>query len=171
MHIRKANLSDTSQLAEIHVKAWQTAYAGIMPSDYLSALNVETRSREWDGWINEPGPGTTIVLETDDGIKGFCVFGPTRDNCVNDCNIGEILALNVHPVFWRCGYGKFLCNSVLSELNERKWSSLTLWALKSNERAKLFYMSLGFKLDGVERLEPITEERSVEEVRYFINAN
>jgi len=169
-HIRKATLSDISQLVVIHVTAWQTAYAGHMPDNYLSALSVEKRTRDWESWIKEPGPGTTIVIETDDNIKGFCVFGPTRDDNISDCNTGEILALNVHPNFWRCGYGKILCDSVLSKLNELNWDTLTLWALKSNKRAQLFYLSLGFKLDGANRIEPLTDEATVEEVRYYINA-
>lgn len=166
MFIRKADLSDVRKLAEIHILAWRAAYAGPMPKKFLANLSIEKRITDWQAWISEPGPGTTIVIEDSEGLKGFCVFGPTRDKDLLSANVGEILALNIHPTFWRHGYGQFLCNSVLGETNKRQWTSLTLWVLKSNRRAKLFYKSLGFESDGANRIETITEGATVEEVRF-----
>jgi len=168
MFIRKAELSDVSKIAEIHVLAWQTAYIGHMPKDFLAGLSIEKRIIEWQVWINEPGPGTTIVVEDFDEPKGFCVFGPTRDNDLSVESVGEILALNVHPTYWRHGYGKCLCDSVLNEAKNRNWNSLTLWMLKENNRANSFYKSLGFERDGAERIESIAEGATIKEVRYYV---
>jgi len=168
MLIRSADISDVSKLAEIHIMAWRVAYAGLMSKSYLANLNLEKRTSDWQGWISKPGPGTTLVIEDSDEIRGFCVFGPTRDNDLTTDKIGEILALNVHPDLWRCGYGKLLCEWVIDEGQSREWESMTLWTLKSNERAKLFYESFGFKSDGSERSETLEECKSelIEEVRY-----
>ncbi len=74
--------------------------------------------------------------------------------------------LNVHPIYWRYGYGKCLCDSVLNEAKNRNWNTLTLWMLKENSRANSFYKSLGFERDGAERIESITEGATIEEIRY-----
>ncbi len=166
MFIRKAKLNDISKLAEIHVLAWQTAYAEIMSPEFLNSLSIEERTSDWQGWINEPGPGTTIVIENSAELTGFCVFGPSRDDDVSLEKVGEILALNVHPKFWRCGHGKILCKTAMNEARQRRWESLTLWVLKSNERARLFYQSLGFKLDGAERNDTSGEGGTLKEIRY-----
>ncbi len=166
MFIRKAILDDVSKLAEIHVSAWQAAYAGYLPVAYLNSLSIDKRLSDWTAWLSDPGPGTTIVVENSKNVVGFCVFGPARDNDKISEQVGEILALNIHPKFWRCGYGEFLCKEVLNTAQQREWTSLILWALKSNERAKLFYQSLGFKSDGFERTDLIDRGVSFEEIRY-----
>ncbi len=166
MFIRKAELADASKLAEIHILAWQAAYIGQMPKDFLAGLNIEKRTLDWQGWISEPGLGTTIVVEDLGEPKGFCVFGPTRDKDLSIDNAGEILVLNVHPIYWRYGYGKCLCDSVLNEAKNRNWNTLTLWMLKENSRANSFYKSLGFERDGAERIESIAEGATIEEIRY-----
>ncbi|NOZ54762.1 MAG: GNAT family N-acetyltransferase [Gammaproteobacteria bacterium] len=166
MVIRQAILHDIVRLAEIHVLAWQAAYVGHMPIEFLNNLSIEKRTSDWHGWLSKPGQGTTIVVEDFEGVIGFCVFGPTRDNDALPEQVGEILALNVHPKFWRYGYGKLLCEAVLNAASQRAWKLLTLWTLRSNERAKLFYQSLGFKCDGAERIDSSEKGVLFEEIRY-----
>jgi len=169
MLIREAELADAPQLAQLHIKAWQIAYAGDMPDDYLLALNTEDRTRDWEAWIKVPSAKTTIVIERNRAVTGFCVFGPFQEVRSRDRKIGEIIALNVHPEFWRCGYGRALCNTTFSKAKERQWNSLLLWTLKSNERAKAFYLSLGFRRDAMERQVAVTDTFSVQEEKYSIN--
>lgn len=166
MFIRRATLDDVPKLAEIHVLAWQAAYADYLPVAYLHSLNIDKRLSDWNAWLSDPGPGTTIVVENSKKVVGFCVFGPARDNSEISKQVGEILALNIHPKFWRCGYGGFLCKEVLNKAQQHEWTSLILWVLKSNEHAKLFYQSLGFKSDGFERIDLVDEGVSFEEIQY-----
>lgn len=166
MVIREATQNDVPALAEIHVSAWRSAYAGHMPNAVLDDLSVEKRIADWQQWLNEPGPGTTLVVETDKKLVAFCVYGPSRDDDAEGKSIGEILALNVHPEFWRCGYGKALCAAVLREAQRRQWKMVTLWMLRSNERARLFYQSLGFSPDGAERSDHGLVGVKLDEVRY-----
>lgn len=168
MVIREATLNDVPALAEIHVLAWRSAYAGHMPHAVLDDLSIEKRNSDWQRWLSEPGPGTTLVVETGDKLVAFCTYGPSRDDDAEGKNIGEILALNVHPEFWHCGYGKALCAAVLREAQRRQWEAVTLWMLKSNERAHLFYQALGFSLDGLERSDQGLVCVKLDEVRYGI---
>ena len=38
--VRRARLRDAPGIAAVHVSAWQDAYAGILPSDYLAGLSI-----------------------------------------------------------------------------------------------------------------------------------
>lgn len=164
--IRTATLEDAAALAEIHVSAWRAAYRGHMPDSVLDSLSVEQRTADWQQWLKQPGPGTTLVVESDAELCAFCVFGPSRDDDAQEQPVGEILALNVHPKFWRRGYGADLCQAVLLAARQRPWKTLTLWMLKSNQRAQLFYQALGFTPDGMERLDSDIAGVMIDEVRY-----
>ena len=43
IEIRQAQKEDVRQIAEICVEDWQKAYRGIMDSDYLDSLSVDSR--------------------------------------------------------------------------------------------------------------------------------
>ena len=166
MHIREATQNDIRELAEIHVTAWRTAYSGIMPKEVLDNISIEQRTADWQRWLSESGPGMTLVVETSEGVVAFCVFGPSRDKDLTGDNTGEILALNVHPRFWRRGYGKSLCQAVVCEAQRCQWKTMTLWVLRSNERARLFYRALGYSPDGAERFDSDLTGVRLDELRY-----
>ena len=42
--IRIAEVTDAPAIAEVHVLSWQEAYAGIVPADYLAALDPQERA-------------------------------------------------------------------------------------------------------------------------------
>jgi len=166
MHIRSADISDIPAIARIHVLAWRAAYGGYMPTELLHSLDIEQRTSDWQGWLSEPGPGTTYVVEDSKSLVGFCVFGPTRDDDSQGESVGEILSINIHPDHWRRGCGRYLCQAVFKEAEHRQWRSLALWVLKANERAHLFYQSLGFSRDGSERVESDLTDYPLVEIRY-----
>ena len=39
--IRQAEVADGPRIAQIHIAAWQEAYEGLLPDDYLSGLDGE----------------------------------------------------------------------------------------------------------------------------------
>ena len=47
MIIRDAELRDARGIAEVHVRSWQTAYAGIVPDEDLAQLSVDERGQFW----------------------------------------------------------------------------------------------------------------------------
>jgi len=47
MNIREANIEDAKGIANVHVKAWQSAYKGIMPEEYLLSLSVKDKTELW----------------------------------------------------------------------------------------------------------------------------
>jgi ribosomal protein S18 acetylase RimI-like enzyme len=90
----------------------------------------------------------------------------TRDEDGRNKPIGEIIALNVRPDCWRLGFGRALCDHALSDARRRRWTAVTLWILKGNERAARSYEALGFVAEGTERLDKHVIGAPIYELRY-----
>jgi ribosomal protein S18 acetylase RimI-like enzyme len=165
MRIRAAAARDAAALAEVQVAAWQEAYRGLMPEANLARFTVESRVVPWQRALADPRGSATLVAEMDDSIAGYCHFGPTRDEDGKGKPVGEIIALNVRPEYWRRGVGRALCESALADA-AAKWKRMTLWVLKGNERAMRFYEALGFALDGKEKTDLKLTGAPLHELRY-----
>ena len=97
----------------------------------------------------------TIVAENEAGeISGFCamVF-PSRDAdaAVSVC---QVAALYVHPERKRWGIGRNLMRSALDRAAGDGYEAVTAWIAPSNDEAKSFFASFGFKADGATVEEP-----------------
>ena len=58
------------------MRAWQSAYRGIVPDDYLDALEVDSRRERWRARL--AGGDCTFVVD-EHGIAGYCrVVPPER---------------------------------------------------------------------------------------------
>ena len=164
--IRSAVPDDADALAELHVRAWQSAYRGHMRDDFLDALDIEKRSAGWRRTLDRGDYGSIMVVERDGGVAGFCLFDASHDDDANDEKVGEIVAINIHPDHWRCSFGTLLCEHVLHEAAGRGWTSVTLWVIEGNVRARRFYEKLGFAADGRARTDATFAGGPLNEVRY-----
>lgn len=54
--IRPMTIADTSTVGEVHVRAWQSAYRGVMPDDYLDGLRPGNRADMWRALCDQPAP-------------------------------------------------------------------------------------------------------------------
>lgn len=167
MTVRTATLADAPNLAEIHVAAWRAAYADHMPSEFLAGMRVEERTAMWQKTLSDPSPLTFAVSVNEAGEPmAFCVYGPSRDQDAKDTDVGELIALNVHPSVWGKGHGQALCLRVLAHARSQHWPVVTLWTLRGNARARAFYEKLGFAADGTEKQDTKLVGFVLHEVRY-----
>lgn len=164
--IRPAVPVDAGAIAAVHVSAWRAAYPGLMPQPLLDGLSVEDHERGWRRILSEPGPATTIVAEYDGAVRGFAVYGPSRDEDATGQPVGELIALNVDPACWRRGLGRALTETVIAASHRRRWDRLTLWVVKGNARAQTLYSRLGFAPDGAEKTDATHDGAPIYEVRY-----
>lgn len=150
-------------VAEVHVRAWQHAYRGRMPDEYLDALRPEDRAREYTfGRSTGEGPETIVALEHD-VVRGFAATGPAEGGA--DRGLGELLAIYVDPAAWGRGIGRCLIADARTRLAERGFHQAILWVLRGNERAERFYRADGWHCDGGTRQE-VVWGTAVDEVRY-----
>lgn len=158
--IRAARPDDAAVIAEIHVRSWQVAYRGLMASEFLDALSVESRRDWWTRRLSLLDPGhAVLVLEDLSGVAGFSYLGPSHDGD------GEVYAIYLHPVQWGRGHGRRLLTSAEATLAGAGHERGVLWVLEGNDRARRFYEACGWSADGALKLEEIGHVQ-VTEMRY-----
>src|SRR5215218_3132534 len=92
--VRPATVADAPPMGQLVVRAWQAAYRGQMPDDYLTGLRAEERAAYWDGVLRrEDRRGVILVAERDGEVVGFAAAGPSPD----PQGAGELYAINVDP--------------------------------------------------------------------------
>ncbi|HET9258493.1 MAG TPA: GNAT family N-acetyltransferase [Acidimicrobiia bacterium] len=156
--IRHAVLGDEDDLADVHVTAWQVAYAGIFPREFLGALDRDRRANWWRGYLER---GDWAAVSEVERVIGFCVANASRD----DDSWGEIFSIYVHPGHWDGGHGADLLRAGERRLRELGFSRGMLWVLEDNLRARSFYERQGWVLATPFRIEEIGGVQ-VTEVRY-----
>lgn len=161
--VRPMTVTDTPGVGEVHVRAWQTAYRGAMPDDYLDRLRPEDRAELWRRGVETDWIGHRDVVVVDGQVEGFVAYGPEREGDEPDC--GELYALNVHPARWRHGLGRQLLRHATAELARLGFPVAVLWVVASNHRARQFYEAEGWAPDGAGRAD-VVHGATLEEVRY-----
>jgi GNAT superfamily N-acetyltransferase len=165
--VRPAVPEDVEAIADVHVRSWQWAYAGLLPDDLLAGLRAEDRVPQWQRHIESADPGRALLLADLDGaVVGFVAVGAGREQ-VGGPEIGELMAIYLVPAVAGTGTGRALHDAGLAWLTARSFTLARLWVLSTNARARDFYERMGWRADDETRVETIGVE--VEETRYEID--
>lgn len=163
IRVRRAEATDADAIARVHIQAWQRALRGQIPDRVLDALDERARAARCrvelaakDSW--------TWVAEQHDRVLGFCLLRGSKEADV-EVDVGEVVALYVHPNDWRQGAGRALIDAVVDAAPGCGFSALTLWVLEANARARNFYEHMGFDADGKSKVEQ-RASYSLHELRY-----
>lgn len=142
--IRFAVSADAPALAKIQVSSYRTAYAGLLPQDYLDHFTLEEEEQDWYTLLSKPMTDLLMVAEEAGGaVIGYCLGrpGPTGQDGYD----GELVALHVLPSDQRHGAGRALIAAMTRALEAAGCTAVLLWTLEGN-RARGFYEHLGGKL-------------------------
>lgn len=150
-------------VARVHVRAWQVAYRGLMPDDYLLGLRPEDRARRYNFASVDPALPQTVVAVEADVLVGFATTAPARD--ANAAGQGELCALYVEPDLWGRGVGRALAAAARGNLYRLGFRQAMLWVVAGNARAQQFYQADGWTPDGQRRAQQIWSV-TVDTVRY-----
>ncbi|MFE3184138.1 GNAT family N-acetyltransferase [Streptomyces violascens] len=158
VRVRIMGDTDVPAVAEIRVRGWQKAYAGIVPGSYLDAMSTEETARRTRERLADPAGTTTdlVAVAEDHEILGWAAYGPNPD-------AGWTLhALYVRPDRTGTGVGRALLAAVHEAVGPG--TAVELWVLRDNSRARRFYELAGYAPDGAEDEEdydgvPVTELR------------
>lgn len=80
--VRAGVPDDARALAEIHVRAWQVGYRGLLPDSLLDSLSPALRLPRWQERLASQSQ-QVWVAELDGQIAGWLVIGPQRDQDVD----------------------------------------------------------------------------------------
>jgi ribosomal protein S18 acetylase RimI-like enzyme len=149
--IRPASVDDADAVGEVHVRAWQSAYRGVMPDDYLDGLQAQDHATRWRQHLIAPSSDEELLVVVDDHrVVGFASLGPAIDSDA-PCDIGQLYAINLDPDVWGRGLGRALLKVATSRLRERGYVEAVLWVVPDNQRARRLYESEGWSDDDLRR--------------------
>ena len=137
--IRPAVTGDEPAIARVQVLTWQQTYRGILPDEFLDALDVERSAESWRAVVSDRKRITHVV--DGPGILGFCTAGPSRGDPGG--YRGEVEAIYVHPTEQARGHGAALVRAAMAWLAGRRLTPVVVWALEANTPAHGFYQALG----------------------------
>lgn len=140
--VRSARLGDARAIAQVQVASWRSTYRGLVPADYLAAMTVEEHSARWIRLLQEPAHlELTFVAETDEEVVGFAMGGREREG--DHRYRGELYAIYLLREAQGLGYGRSLVSAVAAGLLRLRLTSMLVWVLRGNWRARGFYERLG----------------------------
>jgi GNAT superfamily N-acetyltransferase len=152
MILRRAAVADAPAIARVHVAAWDAAFRGIVPDDWIDARTLERRTSQWSSRLAEPNRLVWIACEDGAngealGFAGAVVLEPPDGEFQS-----YLQTLYVHPRVFRRGIGRQLLKAVCAELSALGVRNLALRTLRLGE-SRGFYERLGARLvpEGVAR--------------------
>jgi len=157
LRLRAGTVADAERIEDVHWSALEAAYLGRIRGWPMTPRDVRARVGRWRDWLLDPDVDV-IVGEVDGQLVGFCSLRPGTDDDLDPVTEGEIPTLYVHPEHWSMGYGTRLCVAALRKADDRGFASVCLWVVDVNERARDFYLGIGFATDGTTKLDPDTIE-------------
>jgi GNAT superfamily N-acetyltransferase len=143
MTIRQATAADAPWIARVHVDTWRSTYQGIVPQDFLDALDLAERARKWEEEIARED--AYVLVSVDEGaISGFISGGILRDGVeVAAQNFdSEIYTLYVLATSQGRGAGRELMRGLAHRLLQDGLLRPVVWALEENPWCG-FYERLG----------------------------
>jgi GNAT superfamily N-acetyltransferase len=152
MQVRAAHSKDSPDLAQVHADAWVATYVGNVDEDVAAVRVARARTRDWTAHLDlrRQLGGDVYALVDNDGVVGFCEFGPTEDSDDDPSEVGHIMRLYIRPDRQGHGGGKLLMAAACEAMAGRSFASVTLWTPDSewNRRALDFYRHLGWVLEN-----------------------
>jgi len=146
--IRRADSRDAEAIADVHLRAWLGAYAGIIPHRALTRMVGRRGIQWWETAIRRAA--NVLVVEIGGEIAGYATLGRNRARQLPQD--GEIYELYLKPEYQGIGLGRRLFSAARGQLAARGLAGLVVWALEENSNALSFYAGLGGRdvAEGVE---------------------
>jgi ribosomal protein S18 acetylase RimI-like enzyme len=141
MQLRRAEACDADRIAQLHADSWRRTYRGMMRDEFLDGDVLTDRRQAWRNLMATLSAGKLVLLAEDGAnLAGFiCVTGD------EDVLWGSYVDnLHVAASHTRRGVGKALMGHAASWLRDSySRSSIYLWVMRGNDRARRFYEALG----------------------------
>ena len=146
--LRPAEEAEAEQLAGIKSSYIRSLYRGFLADDYLREATQAFYLPEIT-WMMQDEKSHMDVLEMDGHAVGFIVYGVDP----NDPECGLIREEAIQPEYGRREKDA-LVQHAIRQLAAMGFSTIHLWVLQDNFRARYLFESVGFRHDGMVRVAP-----------------
>jgi ribosomal protein S18 acetylase RimI-like enzyme len=171
--VRRAIPEDAAAIADAHIRAWRTAYRGLVPDAILDGLSIQRRTVFWHDEIvriSTGDPHRTWVVEGEGRVVGFAHTGPGNDEAAPPpAGAGEVFSIYLAPEARGKGHGRELFGTATRDLAERGFDPIVVWVFEANPAARRFYEAAGCRPDGT-RHDVDFDGVLVPEMRYLLEA-
>ncbi len=144
--IRRARLADAPAIGAVHVASWRSAYAGILPDDFLASLSVGRQAAYYERVIQDRGfvhvacaSGPDLPGAAGARVVGFASSGRARMRAIAE---GEIETLYLLDDWREQGIGRRLIAASAAALAASGCRSAMVWVLRENP-SRWFYEHIG----------------------------
>ena len=171
MAVRAATPNDITAIARVQVASWHGVYRGLIPDEVIDRITVERRIVQWTAFFQRADHDEALIVADHDGsVVGMASLGVSRDGDFDGTRVGEVRAIYVAPDHWGHGHGRELMVGAEDWLRRRDFAEAMLWVLEGNRRARRFYDTAGWAVDGASKIEDIFGA-AIPEVRYRVHLN
>ncbi|GAA3810813.1 GNAT family N-acetyltransferase [Streptomyces phyllanthi] len=164
MLYRNGTPSDADRVAALHTASWRSAYAGLMPAEYLSGSLPEEHRAQWRERTAEPSGRWLLLAEEGDELLGFIHLVTVPD--------GRLYVENLHVRPGRVGTGighGLLHRGFAWAAAEHPGRDVYLEVLSGNVRAIAFYEREGGVVTA-ERPATVAPGIELDEIEYTWSA-
>ena len=145
IEIRTAIKEDASNLANIIVESWKSAYSELIPKDEITRyLDKERRKIQFEKFIED---GEIVLIGLFNEVPCGLVFA-NKDNDEGLENCGSIYSIYLLEETWGKGLSSKLMDETVEILKGKGCKQISLWVYEENMRARKFYEKRGFIFDG-----------------------
>jgi ribosomal protein S18 acetylase RimI-like enzyme len=140
--ISPAGPADALELGRVHVKSWRETYPGILPQAALDRMSAPMHARRFRHELTAAKDGHVILIaEGAAGAVGYAA-GAVLSGEARAAD-AEVFTLYVLRQAQGAGVGRALLRASARVLQAHGASSLMLFVLTRNERARGFYERMG----------------------------
>jgi ribosomal protein S18 acetylase RimI-like enzyme len=146
--VRPARRHEAPVLAALHLRTAIAGYGHIFPPDAPPPTEAEVVA-QWEGWLGgacDAGPCAFVAAVGHD-LAGVVLACPDPDSS----DRGHLARLYVVPERWGRGIGRQLYDAAMGHLQGQGFTTVTLWVLEENHRARSWYERLGWRANGTRK--------------------
>ncbi len=143
IRIDRAKVGESMGIARVHVASWRSAYAGLLPNDYLIGMSVKAHMGHWALALRDKGDFAVFTAKDAAGnVIGFGSCDRSRRRGAKLSMDGEVQSLYVADDWQGQGVGRALMAAMAEHLQTIGCGSVMVWVLRENP-ARWFYEALG----------------------------
>jgi GNAT superfamily N-acetyltransferase len=149
--VRVAWADDAPAIGALQVRAWQTAYAGLLPAEAFPDETIATEA--WRSSMTRPADARNRVLVAleRNRVVGFAVVGPAADPDCDPIADGELLEITVDADERGKGHGSRLLTAAVDTMTADRFTRAVYWAIATDDELRTFLTSAGWAADTAHR--------------------